>query len=335
MKICVVGAGSIGGLLGVKLALAGEQVSLIARGPHLQAIKTNGLKLIMEDGSEHVAKDIPATDNMRELGQQDLVILGVKSHQIAPVIEDIRSLFGPDTIVMTTQNGVPWWYFQKLNGEYEGTVVRTVDPDGTLAKGIEPERIIGSIPYPAAEISAPGVIRHVEGIRFPLGELDGSESARAQRLSELLIRAGFKAPLLTDLRSEIWLKLWGNLTFNPISALCHATLEDICVFPLSRELAAEMMRESQIIGEKLGAHFRVDIERRIKGAERVGKHKTSMLQDVEAGKAMEIESIIGAVVELGKLTDTPTPAISAVYACISLLDKMIQEQGIRLQGQPK
>ncbi|MCB1713657.1 MAG: 2-dehydropantoate 2-reductase [Candidatus Competibacteraceae bacterium] len=334
MKICVVGAGSIGGLLGVKLALLKEDVTLIARGAHLAAIKQHGIKLIMNDGTEHVAQDVKATDNMREVGPQDLVILGVKAHQIEPVVEDIRSLIGPDTVVLTTQNGIPWWYFQKLGGEFEGTIVRSVDPNGTLASRIDPARIIGSIAYPAAEIAAPGVIRHVEGLRFPLGELDGSESERVQAISALLVRAGFKAPVLTDIRSELWLKLWGNLSFNPISALTHSTLVDIAQFPLSRQLAAHMMTEAQIIAEKLGATFRVSLEKRIAGAEKVGKHKTSMLQDVEAGKSMEIETMIGAVVELGRLTSTPTPYINAVYACVSLLNKTIEQEGIRIKGEP-
>ena len=334
MKICVVGAGSIGGLLGVKLALAGEEVTLIARGAHLDAIKKHGLKLIMEDGEELVAKGVSATANMRELEPQDLVILGVKAHQIEPIVDDIRSLFGPHTVVLTTQNGIPWWYFQKLGGQYEGTIVRSVDPNGVLAASIEPDRIVGSIAYPAAEIASPGVIRHVEGLRFPIGELDGSESERVQKISETLTRAGFKAPILSDFRSEMWLKLWGNLSFNPISALTHSTLVDICQFPLTRELAANMMTEAQTIAEKLGAHFRVPLEKRIAGAEKVGKHKTSMLQDVEAGKAMEIETMIGAVVELGRLTETPTPYISAIYACVSLLNKTIQEEELSIKGEP-
>ena len=334
MKICVVGAGSIGGLLGVKLSLIGEDVTLIARGPHLEAIKQNGLRLHMDDGTEYIAREVKATNNMHEVGPQDLVILGLKAHQIEPVAEDIRSLFGPNTMVLTTQNGIPWWYFQRHGGEYEGQPVKTADPNGVIAANIEAERIIGCIAYPAAEIAKPGVIRHVEGTRFPVGELDGSESERVKQVSELLIAAGFKSPILPDIRSEMWLKLWGNLSFNPISALTHSTLVDICQFPLSRDLAAKMMAEAQDIAHKLNITFRVPLEKRIAGAEKVGKHKTSMLQDVEAGKAMEIESMIGAVVELGQITNTPTPYISAIYACISLLANTIAEENIRVKGEP-
>ena len=330
MKICIVGAGSIGGLLGVKLSLIGEDVTFIARGAHLQAIKQKGLKLIMNDGTEHIAENVKATDDMSEVEPQDIVVLGMKAHQIEAVAADIRGLFGPDTIVVTTQNGIPWWYFHKHGGELEGRSIKAVDPNGVIGANIEPDRIIGCIAYPAAEISEPGVIRHVEGTRFPLGELDGVESERVRQLSEMLTKAGFKAPILANFRSEMWLKLWGNLSFNPISALTHATLVDICQFPLSRHLAAQMMLEAQNIAHKLGITFRVSLEKRIDGAERVGKHKTSMLQDVEAGKAMEIESMIGAVAELGELTDTPTPYINAIYACVSLLGKTMAEENSRV-----
>ena len=332
MKICVVGAGSIGGLLGVKLSLIGEHVSLIARGSHLVAIKRDGLKLIMNDGSEHLTTHAYATDNMRELGEQDLVILGLKAHQIAPIAADISTLFGPDTMVLTTQNGIPWWYFQRHGGEYEGQRVMTADPDGIIAEHIDAERIIGCIAYPAAEIARPGVIQHVEGMRFPVGELDGTTSERIQHIADLLTQAGFKAPILPDIRAEMWLKLWGNLSFNPISALTHSTLVDICQFPLSRQLAADMMTEAQTVANKLGITFRVPLEKRIAGAEKVGKHKTSMLQDVEAGKGMEIESMIGAVVELGQLTNTPTPSINAIYACVSLLAKTMAAENLYIKG---
>ncbi len=334
MRICVVGAGSIGGLLGVMLAQAGEDVTLIARGTHLQAIREKGLRLIMNDGGEHHARHIHATNDMTSVGEQDLVILAVKAHQIEPVVEEIHSLFGPDTMILTTQNGLPWWYFQRQGGEYEGQVLRAVDPDGRLAAIIEPERIIGCIAYPAAHIGEPGVINHVEGMRFPVGELDGSISERVQAVSECLINAGFKSPVLEDIRSEIWLKAWGNLSFNPISALTHSTLMDICQFPLTRELAANMMREAQAIAAKLGITFRVSLEKRINGAERVGKHKTSMLQDVEAGKGLEADALIGAVVEMGQLTDTPTPYISGIYAVTKLLSKTLEDEKVKLAAQP-
>jgi 2-dehydropantoate 2-reductase len=333
MKICVVGAGSIGGLLGVKLALAGEDVTLIARGKHLEAIQENGLRVTYQDGSSEVARDVRATSDMRSCGPQDLVILGLKAHQISPVVDDIRTLFGPDTMVLTTQNGLPWWYFQRQGGAYDGYRIETLDPDGRLTDGIEARRIIGCIAYPAATITRPGVIRHIEGTRFPVGELDGSESERVQRVSETLINAGFKSPVLTDIRSEIWLKAWGNLSFNPISALCHATLVDICQFAPTRELAANMMIEAQTIAEKLGVTFRVPLEKRIAGAEKVGKHKTSMLQDVEAGRALETEALIGAVLEMGRLTGTPTPYIGAIYAAVKLLGRTIEAENVFVKAQ--
>jgi len=332
MKICVVGAGAIGGLIGARLHNSGQDVTLIARGPHLQAIRQNGLKLQMNDGTSEIAQGVAATDKMAEVGEQDLVILGLKAHQIAPVVDDIRTLFGPDTTVLTTQNGIPWWYFQRHGGEFEGRVVRAVDPEGILASRIEPERILGCIAYPAAEITQPGSIRHIEGTRFPVGELDGSESDRAQQVSKALIDAGFKSPILDNIRAEIWLKAWGNLTFNPISALTHSTLVDICQFAPSRELAASMMKEAQDIAGKLGVTFRLSLEKRIDGAEKVGKHKTSMLQDVEVGKALEIEALLGAIVEFGKLTNTPIPHLDAVYALIRLLDKTVHEEGVFIKA---
>jgi len=333
MRICVVGAGSIGGLLGAKLALAGEDVTLVARGAHLAAIRRDGLHLTMRDGEHLVARDVQATDDVRACGLQDLVILGLKAHQIAPVADDIGALLGPDTIVLTTQNGIPWWYFQRLGGPHDGYRIEALDPGGRIAAAIAPERIIGCIAYPAAEIARPGLIRHIEGTRFPVGELDGSDSVRVHAVSESLIRAGFKSPVLADIRSEIWLKAWGNLSFNPISALTHATLVDICRFAPTRELAERMMREAEAIAHKLGIVFRVPLDKRIAGAERVGKHKTSMLQDVESGKALETEAIIGAVVELGRLTKTPIPHLEALYALVSLLGKTLADEGVCIKAQ--
>lgn len=332
MKVCVVGAGAIGGFLGVRLALSGQEVSLVARGPHLAAIKANGLKLV-QDGEEHVATDVFATDRLDELGPQDVVLLALKAHQIAPIAADLVKLLGPETSLVTLQNGIPWWYFQKVAGPYENHAVEIVDPDGFLARTIDPGRIIGCIAYPAAEIAEPGVIRHVEGIRFPVGEIDNSTTDRVNALSEMLINGGFKAPVLPDIRSEIWLKLWGNLTFNPISALTHSTLEDICRYAPTRRLAATMMAEAQAIGEKLGATFRVTLEKRIEGAEKVGRHKTSMLQDVEAGKPLEIDGMLGAVVELAELTQTPAPTLNAIYECVCLLNKTVQTEQVRIKAQ--
>jgi 2-dehydropantoate 2-reductase len=334
MKICIVGAGAIGGMLGVKLALAGEDVTFICRGAHLEAVRKQGLRLIMEDGTEHLVHPVKATDRIAEAGVHDIVVPAMKAHQVAPVAQEMRSLFGTETIVVTMQNGIPWWYFQGLRGPYEGTRIEAVDPGGVITASIEIERVIGCVVYPASELIAPGVIRHVEGNRFPVGELSGAETPRVERLSELFQKAGFKAPVLRDIRSEIWLKLWGNLTFNPVSALTHATLAGICRFPPSRALAAAMMTEAQAIGEKLGAQFRVPLERRIAGAEGVGEHKTSMLQDVEHGRALEIDALIGAVVELGRLTAIATPHVDAVHACISLLARTLEQQRGRLRIEP-
>jgi len=325
MKICVVGAGAIGGMLGAKLALAGEEVTLIDKGAHLDAIRKNGIKLIMHDGTEHVAKNVRATDNFAEAGKHDLVILALKGHIIEQVAPQIPQLLAEHTVILPVQNGVPWWYFQRHGGPHEGRRLTTLDPNGTIAEHIDAGRIIGCVVYPAGEIAAPGVIRHTEGDRFPIGELDGATTERAQRISEVLINAGFKSPILDNIRAEIWLKLWGNLSFNPISALTHATLVDICLFRPTAQLAADMMTEAQAIANKLGIQFRLPLEKRIAGAAKVGKHKTSTLQDVEAGRPIEVEPLVGAVVELGKITGTPTPHIDAVYALASLLNKMMVE----------
>ena len=335
MKICVVGAGAIGGYLAVRLAGVGHDVSVIARGPHLAAIRANGLKLIEADGgAEQVATNLVATDRIADLEAQDIVLLALKAHQIEVVVDDLPRLFGSETVMITVQNGIPWWYFQKLGGEYANQVVKTVDPNGELLERIDPDRLIGCIAYPAATVTEPGVIKHIEGNRFPVGELDGTETARVRMVSKVLTDAGFKSRILDDIRSEIWLKLWGNLTFNPISALTHSTLVDICQFPLTRELVATMMTEAKTIAERLGARFRVPMERRIAGAEAVGKHKTSMLQDVEAGKPLEIDGMLGVVVELAETTGVEVPTLRALYACVSLLNETLHNEGIRVKGTP-
>jgi len=332
MKICVVGAGAIGGLLGAKLALAGEEVTLIDRGAHLEAIQKNGLRLVMSDGAEHVAKNVRATDDFAAAGKHDLVILSVKSHIIEHVAPQLPLLFDPGSMLLTAQNGLPWWYFQRHGGPYEGRPIECLDPHGTIARHIQPERIIGCVVYPAGEIRAPGVVRHVEGERFAIGELDGSQTERVKRVADALTRAGFKAFVLDNIRAEIWLKLWGNMSFNPISALTHASLEDICRFGPTRELAATMMREAQAIAGKLGIEFRVPLEKRIAGAEKVGKHKTSTLQDIEAGREIENEALLGAVIELAHLTQTPAPACETVYALLCLLGKTMlgERSSVRL-----
>lgn len=327
MKICVVGAGSIGGYLAVQFAEAGHQVTVCARGAHLKAIRERGLELILEDGTRKIARNLSATDSIRSAGPHDLVILGVKAHQVEAIVDELPALFHDDTVMIPMQNGIPWWYFQRHGGEFEGQIVRTADPHGKIAATIDPARLVGCVVYPAATIAAPGVIKHIEGNRFPLGELDGTETKRVRELSDLFVEAGFKAPILTGIRNEIWLKLWGNLSFNPISALTHATLVDLCRFPLSRNLAETMMLEAQAVGHKLGVEFRVPLEKRIAGAEKVGKHKTSMLQDVEAGRDPEIDALVGSVIELAELTRTPVPQIRAVYALVKLLSHtMVQDQ---------
>ena len=334
MKYAVVGAGAIGGYLGVKLALAGETVSFIARGHNLAAIRAGGMKLILEDGSEQTAAEVRGFERTAEAGPQDVVLLAVKAHQVAAVAPQLEALCHAGTAIVTLQNGIPWWYFHKHGGELEGRPVVSADPDGSIARHIDPRRIIGSVVYPAAELVRPGVVRVIEGNRFTLGEPDGTTTARVQAIADSLVRGGLKAPISSDIRSEIWLKLWGNLSFNPISALTHATLVDLCQFPLSRSLAAAMMTEAQAIAEKLGVIFRVPLEKRIAGAERVGAHKTSMLQDVEHGKPIEIEALVGSVAELGRMTDTPTPHIDAVYACACLLAKTLAAQHGRLRIEP-
>jgi 2-dehydropantoate 2-reductase len=329
MNICVVGAGAIGGLLAVRLAELGENVTVIVRGPHLEAVRANGMKLFM-DGSEHLAR-MTATDKLRDVGPQDLVILALKAHQLGGIAPDLKSLIAPQTVVVTAQNGIPWWYFFKYDGPHRGTVLQSVDPGGIVAAHVDVSRVVGSIIYPAADIVSPGVIRHIEGDRISLGELDGQDTERVRVLAQLLRGAGFKVRIASDLRSEIWVKLWGNCTFNPISALTHATLVDICQFPPTRALAENVMREAQAIGEKLGARFGVSLEKRIAGAEAVGKHKTSMLQDVETGRPLELEALVGSVLELGQLTGVATPHLSALYACTSLLAKVLREPHGRLR----
>ena len=334
MKICIVGAGSMGGMLGVKLHNIGEEVTLVARGPHLAAIKAqNGIKLIMNDGTEEFAEGVAATDDIRSIGHQDLVILAVKAHQIAPIVEDVNTLLADDSVLLTIQNGILWWYFQLHGGQFDGHVLQTIDPEGKLAKTLDPKKIIGSISYPAAEISAPGEITHIEGLRMPIGEIDGVEKERTRQLADLLTRAGFKSPILDSIRAETWLKVLGNLSFNPVSALTHATLEDICKYEPSRELIDRMMSECREVAHRLDIEIRLSNERRIAGAERVGKHKTSMLQDIEVGKALELEGLIGAVIEMANMTDTQVPFIEAVYALIRLLDHTVQTEGLYVKAQ--
>ena len=326
MRVCIVGAGAIGGLLGARLALAGEQVSVLARGDNLAAIRSNGLTLVEPDGTVVAAANIEAADSLDALGSQDVIVLAIKAHQIAEVAPRLDAVYDDETVVVPVQNGVPWWFFQKFPGPFEGRRLSSLDPDGTIELHIPTDRILGCIAYPAAEREKPGVIRLVEGDRFPLGELDGTRSERVTALAQALSTAGFTSRVLTDIRSHLWVKALGNLALNPISALTGGTLVEICQWPSTRELAATMMAEAVAIAEKLGIRVRISIGQRLDGAEQVGAHKTSMLQDVEAGRRLEIAPLIGAFIELGRLTEIPMPATEAVYSLVSLLDSRLSKE---------
>ena len=317
MKICIFGAGAIGGYMGAKLAQAGAEVSLVARGPHLAAIKDKGLTLAEAD-RDPVTVKINASENPADLGPQDYVIVTLKAHSVPAVVPKMQPLIGRNTTIVSGVNGVPWWYFHKIGTDLEGTRLESVDPDNTQWDGFGPDRVLGCVVYPAAEVSKPGTIKHIEGNRFSLGEPDGSKSERAVALSQALSAAGLKAPVRPRLRDEIWVKLWGNLSFNPISALTHATLDVLCTDSGTRAVAKGMMLEAQEIAEKLGVKFPIDVERRIDGGAAVGSHRTSMLQDLDAGRPMEIDALIGSVQELGHLTKTPTPTIDTVLALTRL-----------------
>jgi 2-dehydropantoate 2-reductase len=330
VKLCVVGAGAIGGLLAVRLAKVCDNVSVVIRGANLRAVRENGMKLIMDGGTEQVAR-LRASDRASEFGVQDVVILAMKAHQLAPIVPDLAALIGPGTLVVTAQNGIPWWYFFRHGGPFEGRRIEAVDPGGVISAALPAERTIGCVVYPACELEAPGIIRHIEGNRFTLGEIDGADTGRVRALAQRFRDAGFKSPVVSDIRAEIWLKLWGNLSFNPISALTHATLQDICRFPETRALAAAIMTEAQAIGTKLGVPFKVSLEKRIAGAEAIGAHKTSMLQDVESGRVLELDALVKSVIELGRITDTPTPTIDHVYALAALLARTLAQQKGRLR----
>lgn len=325
MRICVVGAGAIGGLLAVRLSTTGHDVSVVARGDHLAAIRRSGLELVERDGARTVASGIEASADLSALGAHDVVVLALKAHQIAAVAGELEGLCRPDTMIVPVQNGIPWWYFERHGGPHDGHRLASLDPGGVLKTSIPTERIVACIAYPAAVKTEPGVIAHIEGDRFPVGEIDGARSDRAQALAAALSEAGFKSRVLTDIRSHLWVKAWGNLAFNPISALTGATLSRMCSTPLVRDLAAAIMAEAGEIAEALGVRIRVTIEQRIEGAAQVGEHKTSMLQDVEAGRPMEIDPLVGVFVELGQITGVATPAISTVYALVSLLNDRIVE----------
>lgn len=322
-SIAILGTGAIGGLLGFKFVQAGLPVTFFERGERLRALQTRGLTLLSPNGDVQTVNSLSATDNFNTAGQFDVVFLAVKAHQIEGIAESLSRLLHSGSTLITLQNGLPWWYFQNLKGEFSHHRLECLDPTGIIQRHVPAHHLVGCVAYPAAKMDEPGVVTHVEGERFPLGELDGQESQRCQALVELFGQVGLKSRLLTDIRSEIWLKAWGSLSFNPISALTRATMEDVCRFAPTRTLAAGMMREAQEVAEKLGVTFRTTIERRLEGAEAVGPHKTSMLQDVEAEQSMELQALVGSILELAEKTQTPTPFIQAVYACVALLDRTV------------
>lgn len=320
MKICIFGAGAIGGYLGAKLAAHGTDVSLVARGAHLDAMRTNGLRLIEETGETNVS--VTASSDPQDLGEQDYLLITLKAHSVPPMVEKMAPLIGKHTTILSCVNGVPWWYFYKFGGDLEGTQLESVDPAGAQWNGFGPEKVLGCVVYPAAEVVEPGIIKHIEGNRFSLGEPDGQKSDRIVTLSRIFTEAGLKAPVRPRIRDEIWVKLWGNLSFNPISALTHATLDILCTDPSTRIVARNMMLEAQHIAEKLGVKFPIDVDRRIDGGAAVGAHRTSMWQDLDMGRPMEIDALVGSVKELGHITNTPTPTIDTVLGLIQMRGKM-------------
>jgi 2-dehydropantoate 2-reductase len=311
-KICIFGAGAIGGYVGGRLAMKAEaEVSLVARGIHLAAIQANGLTL-KQNGETHVVRPT-VTDAPTELGPQDFIILTLKAHAVSGAIDQMMPLIGPDTAILFAQNGIPWWYFHGVGGLHEGRTLESVDPGGVIWKRLGPERALGTVVWQAAEIEAPGVIAHHYGDRMPIGEPTGEKSGRAMLLSELLTAAGIKSPVRPGLRNEIWLKLWGNLSFNPVSVLTEGTLVDLANDPGTRRVIRQMMEEARAVGEALGVTFTVGIDERIDMAAKVGAHRTSMLQDVEAGRPTELEALLGVVIELARVVGKDTPSLQLVY----------------------
>ncbi len=314
MKIAIYGAGAIGGHIGALLALQDVDVTLIARGPHLAAMRKNGLRLVEADGERVVHPRY--TDDPAEAGPQDYIIITLKAPSVAGIADSLEPMLNPDTCIVTAMNGIPFWYFYKSGGPWEGHKLQTVDPGGRLWDAIGPERCIGCVVWTSGEIVAPGVVRHLYGNRMPLGEPDGSRSERAMRLSKVLIAAGLKSPVRPKIRSEMWMKLWGNLSFNPVSVLTHATLETLATSTDSRPVIRAMMLEAQAVAAKLGIDFPMDADTRIKAAEEVGAHKTSMLQDLELGRTMEIDAVVGVVSEMGRLVGVATPAIDMILGLV-------------------
>lgn len=333
MKVAIVGGGAVGTLLGARFC-PGAVVSVIEQGERYLDLKENGLRLIQMNGE--VIQRMPdlVTDRFADAGPQDYVFLAVKAYDLPEVAKSIEHLMGDTTSVVTLQNGIPWWYFQNHPGPFENLRLESVDPQNNLSEAIDAERIIGCVVYPAAELLGDGSVRHVEGMRFPVGELDGTERDRTKTLVRIFQDAGFKSLAIPDIRAELWLKAWGALSINPISALTGGRMDEICSHVLTRGLVETMMQEAQGIAQCLGITFRHTIEKRIEGARAVGPHKTSMLCDLEAGRRMETEALIGTVVELATITQQPAPAIRAVYACISLLGEKAQGQPVQSAAAP-
>jgi len=319
VRIVIAGAGAIGGYIGARLARAGADVVLFARGPHLRAMQERGLRVRSPEGDFDVRPEVAA--DLAAIGPADAVFLGVKAHGLTALAPQLRPLFGPDTVVVSTQNGIPWWYFQDQGGELDGLRLERVDPGGVIAAAIEPRRIVGSLAYFSTDIVEPGVIHHTEGNRISFGEPNGTRSERVRAIAEALIAAGFRCPITTRIRHEIWVKLLGNVAFNPISALTGGTLEELVRHPDTARLVREVMTETEAVAAKLGIELSISIDQRMAGAEKVGAHKTSMLQDLEAGRPMELEAIVGAVVELGERLGVAMPATQTVYACAKMLDE--------------
>ena len=319
MRIAIAGAGAVGGYIGARLAKAGADVVLFARGAHLRAMQEKGLRVISPDGDFDVKPEV--VGDVNAIGRADVVFLGVKAHSLTSLAPQLRPLLGPDTIVVSTQNGIPWWYFQHYAGELNGLHLERVDPGGVIAKSIEPERVVGSLAYFSTDIAEPGVIHHTEGNRLSLGEPSGIRTERVRALADMLIAAGLRAPVTTRFRHEVWVKLLGNVAFNPISALTGGTLEDMVRHPEVSNVIREVMAETEAVAAKLDITLPISIEQRMAGAEKVGAHKTSMLQDYEAGRPMELDAIVGAVVELADRLGVRMPVTRTVYGCAKMLDE--------------
>lgn len=327
MKIGVVGAGAIGGLVGARLALGGDSVTLLDLPPVLEAIDRDGLRLVESDGSDRVVRPARLAASGQDAGPQDVVFLAVKAHQLPDIAVHLPAMTGPGTVFTTLQNGLPWWYFQRHGGAFEGHRIGCLDPRGELAAAVSPERILGCVAYPASEVLAPGVIHHVEGDRFPVGELDGSESPRAARLADLFRHGGFRSRVRTDIRGEVWLKAVGSAAFNPLSALTGLTLAEICGRPDTRARAMALMQEAQAVAAAVGVTLRVPLEKRLEGAAAVGHHRTSMLQDLEAGRPLELDALVLAVVEVGRLAGVATPELERIYAEVRALEDAAARPG--------